>query len=122
MNIFQSRKNDILGYSGNANDGKPYFTMGYANGPGYEKHVVPGVGRVDPRTLNINSWDFDYAVTVPRDSETHGGEDVPVYASGPWAHLFTGTYEQNVIPHMIAYAADMTGDGWLTKSNTERQS
>ena len=24
------------------------------------------------------------------NSETHGGEDVPVFASGPWAHLLTG--------------------------------
>lgn len=38
------------------------------------------------------------------DSETHGGEDVAVFASGPWQHLFTSSYEQNVIPHLIAYA------------------
>jgi alkaline phosphatase len=38
-------------------------------------------------------------------SETHGGEDVPVYAQGPWSHLFIGTMEQHTIAHKMAYAA-----------------
>lgn len=37
--------------------------------------------------------------------ETHGGEDVMVFASGPWAHLFSGSYEQNVIPLTMGFAA-----------------
>ncbi|XP_055682613.1 membrane-bound alkaline phosphatase-like [Lutzomyia longipalpis] len=113
MTGYPDRKHDIFGYVGNATDNKPYFTLSYANGPGYGKHVIPGEGRVDPRSLDTSAWNFQFPATVPLDSETHGGEDVPVYASGPWAHLFTGTYEQNVIPHMIAYAADLSGDGWL---------
>ncbi|GAB0093479.1 Alkaline phosphatase [Sergentomyia squamirostris] len=106
MSGYPNRKHDIFGYVGNASDSKPYFTMGYANGPGYGTHVVSGVGRVDPRSFDRSAWNFEFPVMAPRDSETHGGEDVPVYASGPWAHLFTGTYEQHVIPHLIAYAAD----------------
>lgn len=42
---------------------------------------------------------------VPRRWDTHGGEDVPVYAHGPMAHLFRGVFEQTYIPHAIAYAA-----------------
>lgn len=34
---------------------------------------------------------------------------------GPYAHLFVGTYEQNVIPEMLAYASCI-GDG-LTACN-----
>ncbi|GIY68930.1 alkaline phosphatase [Caerostris extrusa] len=37
--------------------------------------------------------------------DTHGGEDVPVYAHGPMAHLFRGVLEQTYIPHAMAYAA-----------------
>lgn len=37
--------------------------------------------------------------------ETHGGNDVPIYAIGPMSHLFYGTQEQNYIAHVIAYAA-----------------
>lgn len=39
--------------------------------------------------------------------ETHGGDDVAVFALGPWAHLFVGNYEQNYIPYAIGYAANM---------------
>jgi hypothetical protein len=38
-------------------------------------------------------------------SETHGSEDVGVYASGPQSHLFSGTYEQSNLPILMAYAA-----------------
>lgn len=61
------------------------------------------------RNRNINlfgiSQTYTYPATVPLKEATHGGDDVAVFASGPWAHLFTGTYEQNYIPHAMAYAA-----------------
>lgn len=47
---------------------------------------------------------------VPLSSETHGGDDVGVFASGPWAHLLSGVIEENVIPHVMAYAS-CVGDG-----------
>lgn len=42
---------------------------------------------------------------VPLDAETHGGEDVAIYAKGPMAHLFHGIKEQHYIAHVMAYAA-----------------
>lgn len=45
--------------------------------------------------------------TVPLESETHGGDDVGVFASGPYAHYFSGNYEQTNIPALMAYAADI---------------
>jgi alkaline phosphatase len=33
--------------------------------------------------------------TAPLGSETHGGKDVVVRASGPMSHLFRGTIEQH---------------------------
>jgi alkaline phosphatase len=41
------------------------------------------------------------------DYETHGGEDVPIYASGPWAHLFHGTVDQQYIFHVMNFAAQL---------------
>lgn len=38
-------------------------------------------------------------------SAAHAGDDVGLWAIGPHAHLFTGVYEQNYIPHALAYAA-----------------
>ena len=41
---------------------------------------------------------------IPRESETHAGEDVGIYAQGPMAHLFHGTHEQSYIAHVAMYA------------------
>lgn len=104
---YPSRGNDILGVVDTSfgMDNKPYTTISYANGKGIS--IGADGTRVDV-TLNpdFNNRDVNYAYPgiVPLDSETHGGEDVAVFASGPWQHLFTANYEQNLIPHMIAYA------------------
>lgn len=82
--------------------------------------------------------DSVYPGLFPTAEESHGGEDVAVYATGTiyhmnldfvfqtnfpfiksklgcMSHLFTGVYEQNTIPHLISYAACL-GDG-LTACN-----
>lgn len=46
-----------------------------------------------------------YPSLVPMSLETHGGEDVAVWARGPWAHLFVGSFEQNVLPLIMSYAS-----------------
>lgn len=42
---------------------------------------------------------------VPLNSETHGIEDVAIFAKGPMSHLFHGVQEQSYIAHVLAYAA-----------------
>ena len=42
---------------------------------------------------------------VPLESETHGGEDVAVFARGPQAHLVHGVQEQSFVAHVMAFAA-----------------
>lgn len=86
------------------------MTLSYANGLGYYNHTKETGGRVDATTLDLKPNDFKFPATVPLDLETHGGEDVGIWAAGPWSHLFQGTLEQNVIPHIMAYAACI-GDG-----------
>ena len=49
--------------------------------------------------------DFKQPALVPFDSESHGGQDVAIYARGPMAHLFHGVHEQNYIAHVMKYAA-----------------
>lgn len=89
---------------GNGDDGLPYMTLSYANGMGYYEHTLP-TGRANPALMDTSPNDFMFPATVPRFAETHGGEDVGIWAVGPWAHLFQGTVEQNVIPHVMAYAS-----------------
>nr|KAG5709212.1 hypothetical protein BaRGS_017964 [Batillaria attramentaria] len=48
---------------------------------------------------------FQQSRLVPTRYETHAGEDVAIYATGPMAHLFHGVHEQNYIAHVMAYAS-----------------
>lgn len=104
-NGYPLRGNDILGLSGRLGSDKlPYTTLSYGNGPGYNVTYRNGE-RLDLSGLDFKDpWQV-YPATVPRISETHGGDDVAVYASGPWSHLFVGTYEQSNIPMAMAFAA-----------------
>ena len=65
--------------------------------------------------INFLDTDRVYPSTYPLDSESHGGEDVPIFASGPMSHIFTGVHEQTFIAHGMAYAACI---GW-DKSHCE---
>ncbi|XP_055638981.1 alkaline phosphatase-like [Toxorhynchites rutilus septentrionalis] len=106
MSGYSSRKHDILGVNNgqNADDNLPYATISYANGPGYGRNV-DHEGRLNLQRVDMHDKSFEFPTMVPLGLETHGGDDVAVFASGPWAHLFTGTYEQHYIPHAMAYAA-----------------
>ncbi|KAM7361713.1 alkaline phosphatase 5 [Cochliomyia hominivorax] len=106
------RANDIFGRTpANPEDNIPYMTLSYANGPSYEKSFDNKNGhRIDPTTVITGDIYDQFSSTMPLEYETHGGDDVPVYASGPWSHLLTGVYEQNVIPHIMGYASCL-GDG-----------
>ena len=71
-----------------AADGKPYTTLGYANGPG----ALRG-----ERTVPETGVAARQQATVPTGAETHGGEDVALFATGPGAERARGVIEQNVI-------------------------
>ena len=90
--------------AGKGTDEIPYMTLSYGNGPGYNTHWKPE-GRVDPTSLNRTQVNAVFPATLPRVEETHGGDDVGIWAIGPWAHLYQGTLEQHAIPHIMAYAS-----------------
>ncbi|XP_038196956.1 intestinal-type alkaline phosphatase 1-like [Arvicola amphibius] len=85
----------------NAQDGKPYTSILYGNGPGY---ALSSGER--PNVTNTESSDPSYRqqTAVPLSSETHGGEDVAIFARGPQAHLVHGVQEQSYIAHVMAFA------------------
>lgn len=82
-----------------AGDGKPYTTLGYANGPGAVKLDAEG-GRPVPET-GVHAH---RQALIPTGSETHGGEDVALYANGPGAGNVRGVMEQNRIYDVIRAA------------------
>jgi alkaline phosphatase len=101
-----------------AADGMPYTTLGYANGLGFRNlyaqtdadhsyHNHPAPGRYDLSKVDTQAAGFHQEALVPKESETHGGEDVAIYASGPGAHLVTGTNEQSIVFHVMNYAGNL---------------
>ncbi|XP_018327253.1 alkaline phosphatase-like [Agrilus planipennis] len=98
------RGNDILGEADIADDGLPYLSLGYANGKNTGRDST-GVRHNVSEDEDLGTKDYEYPGMVLLDSETHGGDDVGIFARGPWAHLLTGVNEQNVIPHVMAYAS-----------------
>ncbi|MFW5633753.1 MAG: alkaline phosphatase [Erythrobacter sp.] len=80
-----------------AGDGRPYTTLGYANGPG----AIAGMAE---RPMPETGVGARQQATVPLGGETHAGEDVALYATGPGADRARGVIEQNVIYDIIRKA------------------
>lgn len=132
LNGYPERGNDILGFANVANV-QPYETLTYANGPGFWKHRINetgardlgsdlgGVGTTSDHLTSDQTWrrvdaipaeerqapTYQHRAMMPLEDETHGGEDVPVYACGPGAQLIRGAFEQNYVAHVISYVGCM---------------
>ena len=130
---YPTRGNPILGFvkgndnAGNPNDNlalaadnKPYTTLSYANGAGHDnpeddgqhkplsyRTSLPNTGRHSTVNDNPEAPNYRQEANIPFQSETHAGDDVAVYAQGPWAHLLTGVMEQNFIYHVMKHAGDL---------------
>ena len=81
------------------------------NGPGFQKLNTSGAGNwtnIDRFPLGDDeAADFSYLQPSgqPIKSETHGGDDVGIWAVGPMSHLFHSTHEQSYIAHVMSYSA-----------------
>ncbi len=101
--------------------GKPYTTLGYANGPGNtgqsshqpagpKKYLhkpsayEPALGRPDLSQVDTTDPDYLQEALVPLKDESHGGDDVGIWATGPGSAAVRGTIEQNVLYHLIVQA------------------
>ncbi len=108
--------------------GLPFTTLSYANGPGYTgrsreqpegakqyPHNPTGYagirkGRPKLSDAEVRQPDYLQESTVPARNDTHAGEDVPIYATGPAAALFHGVQEQSYVFHAVESAL-----GWTDK-------
>uniref|UniRef100_A0A8D8UST0 alkaline phosphatase n=1 Tax=Cacopsylla melanoneura TaxID=428564 RepID=A0A8D8UST0_9HEMI len=111
MSGYSRRNHNILGNSDQKDqNGQSYPTLSYANGPGARAPVInESTGQcqlTNPTTEEeFGNATYHYPALVPLVDETHGGDDVMVFARGPWSHLFTGSYEQNFIPIAMGFAS-----------------
>lgn len=113
---YPTRGNDILGKvitndeHGNPaegfsldDNGLPYTTLSYANGPGYRG---PGA-RPDLTSIDTAQVDYLQEAIVPLSAETHAGEDVAVFATGPSSHLIRGVQEQTISFYVMTHALNL---------------
>lgn len=139
---YPPRGNDILGLSVDAEegsdtggqvklalDGKPYTTLGFANGLGSvfmpeeteedatttvatttSENMAEEMGVVRPDLTSVDTTDKDYLqqALVPLEDETHGGSDVAAYGIGPRSYLLRGVVEQSYLFHVMDYALNLT--------------
>ncbi|XP_073970961.1 alkaline phosphatase 1 isoform X3 [Rhodnius prolixus] len=95
---YPGRGSDILKFAGTSDiDGMPYTILSYANGI--------KAGRNSISSNKLGHPDSLYPALTPLVDETHSGEDVAVYSSGPWSQLLSGVFEQSLIPTTLMYAS-----------------
>ena len=99
--------------------GNPYTTLVYANGPGYTgesktqkagiktaphnpgSYITPATNRPNLTDVNTELPNYMQEALVPTNSETHGGDDVGIWARGPGSQAIHGNFEQNSIFHLL---------------------
>lgn len=115
FNGYPERGNDILGFANKTGE-RPYETLTYANGPGYDAHRNNASDDASSNSTWIaveklgskrNEPTYRHLAAFKLKDETHGGEDVPVFASGPGSELIRGVFEQNYLAYVMSYAGCM---------------
>jgi alkaline phosphatase len=99
--------------------GLPYTTLNYSNGPGYVgataqqpegpkrfRHELSGAqeakkGRPDLTHVDTEAPDYMQEAIAPMSMESHGGDDVGIWARGPGSEAVRGSVEQNAIYHFM---------------------
>ncbi|MCQ8185566.1 alkaline phosphatase [Parvularcula maris] len=87
-----------------ARDQRPYATLSYANGPGARSGTATKDGDPGRPFLTddeVARPEHRQQAAIPLYGETHGGQDVAIYAKGPGAHLLTGVHEQSYIYYVM---------------------
>jgi alkaline phosphatase len=109
---YPRRNNPILGKvvyetgaMARAADGKPYTTLGYANGETGCR--AADCQRSDLSAVDTLSNDYQQQAAIFMPSETHGGEDVAIFASGPGSELVRGVMDQNELFHVMGFSAGL---------------
>ncbi|CAF3399751.1 unnamed protein product [Rotaria socialis] len=102
-----ARGSNIFGFGTleNANvssiDKMPVNIIAYGNGPNFASNR----NKTYLDSLDFNQTGYRAPAALPMSEASHAGEDVAVFAQGPWSHLFIGVMEQSTIAHKMAYAA-----------------
>uniref|UniRef100_A0AAG5D3F6 alkaline phosphatase n=1 Tax=Anopheles atroparvus TaxID=41427 RepID=A0AAG5D3F6_ANOAO len=111
---YQARSTDPVSTTAGTSDADalPYLGLSYATGPAHSTFYRTTSGRLDPTVVQqgvSQPMERTCPAAVPMEQGADGGEDAAVYASGPWAFMLSGGYEQHFVAHQIAFASCMDG-------------
>lgn len=103
----------IVGFGNKTTKIAPYLTLSYGNGPGFDYQYTPNStlqkypwqNLVEDEHIRLSDPWYQHVGSFYLEDETHGGEDVAMYAKGPGSHLIRGVIEQNYPAHVISYSA-----------------
>ena len=106
MNGYPKRGNPIVDIVRNYSDGLPakdadgktYTTLVFGNGPNRKDK------RVDVDSAEAQRNDYHQEAGIRMTSETHGGGDVKLFATGAGSHMFKGTMENTRVFHLMKAA------------------
>ena len=108
---YAPREADILGIAEDSKIDKiPFTSLLYTTGDASNfQFTTDGktVQRKSPKESDTTSFEYSQQTGILTDEVHHSGSDVAIYARGPMAHLFSGVHEQNFVPFVVAYAAQI---------------
>ncbi len=106
--ITNDSRGEVNDFYATMDDNKPFTTLGYQSGPGgaWVGGPRPDLTDVEPQ----NDKNYVQQSGLPAEDESHGGEDVPVYARGPGANGIHGVMHQSEIFHVIKAASGLPDD------------
>jgi alkaline phosphatase len=106
--VTNNSRGEVNTFRATMDDDKPFTTLGYQVGPGgaWVGGPRPDLSEVDTE----GDKDFLQQAGLPAEDDTHGGEDVAVYARGPGAERIHGVIEQNEIFHAMSVASGITAN------------
>lgn len=81
-------------------DKKGLTPIVYSSGPAAKVNE----SRKNVNDANVNDMEYRQSSLVPLYASTHAGEDVGVYAAGPFSYLFHSTIDNTFIAHAMKYA------------------
>lgn len=81
---------------------QPFTTLGYGNGKGYVGGTRPNL-----KQEQVTDPDYKQEAAVPLNDETHGGEDVAIFATGAGSYLIQGAMEENWIFYVMKEALNL---------------
>lgn len=122
---YPRRNNPILGKvvyetgaTARGDDGLPYTTLGYANGQSACRTLENGnttCSRSDLSEVDTTDKNYQQQALVFMGSETHGGEDVAIFASGPGSDLVRGVMDQQEIFHVMGFSSGLVAKSGPTE-------